>query len=191
MAKKKAEGDDAEGEDAKKKKKPIIPIVVVLVLALVGAKMFILKTPAQTPAQVAAAKKAADTALYNKCALANDVKQIGDPLEAAKPPTGEPGKVLAPNDASVTVNLADGAYLKVGIALQLDAGIDAKVAKDDGLGDKATDLTLKALAKHTMGGLAPPSARNRVQQQLSFDVCRAYEGKVLSVYFTEFVMQGS
>ena len=54
---------------------------------------------------------------------------------------------------------------------------------------KATDITLKELARHTMMGLAPPAARNRVQQQLSFDVCKAYDGKVLSVYFTEFVMQ--
>ena len=53
----------------------------------------------------------------------------------------------------------------------------------------STDLTLKALARHTMRGLAPPAARNKVQQQLSFDVCKAYEGKVLSVYFTEFLMR--
>jgi flagellar FliL protein len=194
MAKKKAAPAEAgEGEEeTKKKKKPIIPIVVVVVIGLVAAKMFILKSPPVTAAQAAANKKTADTALYNKCAAANGMKLIdGATADSTGAATDADGNVLQPNDESVTVNLADGAYLKVGIALQLASGIDPTTAKTDGLGDRATDITLKELAKHTMGGLAPPVARNHVQQQLSFDVCRAYLGKVLSVYFTEFVMQAS
>jgi flagellar FliL protein len=158
-----------------------------VLIALVAAKMTIMKPKVLTPAEKAAQKKTEEIALHDKCAAANGLPLEKKPAEPAAAPAET--KVLAPNDSSVTVNLADGSYLKVGIALQLDAGIDPKVAKEDGMGDHATDITLKQLSKHTMGGLAPPAARNKVQQQLSFDVCKAYEGKVLSVYFTEFVMQ--
>src|SRR4051812_43373094 len=189
MAKNKAEADEsAEGEAPAKSKKKLI-IIVVVVLALVAAKMFILKPKPVTAAEKAANEKTEEIALHDKCAAANGLELITKETPTTVAP--DESKELSPNDSSVTVNLADGAYLKVGISLQLDAGVDPKVAKEDGLGGLATDLTLKELAKHTMAGLAPPSARNKVQQQLSFDVCKAYDGKVLSVYFTEFVMQAS
>jgi flagellar FliL protein len=185
------ENEPAEDEapEAKSKKKLIISVVLVLLLAAVAAKMFIRKPKPLSAAETAAKQKTEEIALHDKCAAANGMK-----LLAKTTPTtvaADESKVLSPNDNSVTVNLADGAYLKVGIALQLDASLDPKVAKDDGLGDRATDITLKELARHRMSGLAPPAARNRVQQQLSFDVCKAYDGQITNVYFTEFVMQAS
>ena len=183
-----AENETESAEPEKKSKKKLIIGVVIVLVAVVGAKMFILKPKALTPAEVAAQAKVAKDLLHDECAGANGLKLL-DPKVTPTTIAVDTTKVLTPNDQSVTVNLADGAYLKVGIALQLAAGIDPKVAKDDGFGDHATDITLKELARHTMAGLAPPSARNKVQQQLSFDVCMAYEAKVLSVYFTEFVMQ--
>ncbi len=180
----------ADAEEPKKSKKKLIGIVAVLLIAVVGAKMTVLKAKPLTAAEIAANKKAAEVTLHDTCAAANGLK-VSDP---ANPPTTEPAdmsKVLEPNDQSVTVVLADGAYLKVGIALQLAAGIDPTVAKTDGFGAQATDITLKELARHTMAGLAPPSARNKVQQQLSYDVCHTYDAKILSVFFTEFVMQAS
>ncbi|HEY3832703.1 MAG TPA: flagellar basal body-associated FliL family protein [Acidimicrobiia bacterium] len=178
-------------EPEKKSKKKLISIIAVVLIALVAAKMTVLKPKPLTPAEVAAQAKAVQVTLHDTCAAANGLKLIDSKVA---PPTTEAldtSKVLAPNDDSVTIDLADGAYLKVGIALELAAGIDPTVAKTDGLGDKATDITLRELAKHTMAGLAPPGARNKVQQQLSFDVCMAYNAKILSVYFTEFVMQAS
>ncbi len=190
MAKDGADNEtEEEAPPAKSKKKLIIAVVVVL-LALVAAKMFVLTPKPLTAAEQATKAKTAAVELHDKCAAANGLK-LTDPSVTTTTVAPDQTKVLQPNDQSVTVNLSDGAYLKVGIALQLAAGIDPKTAKDDGLGDHATDITLKELARHTMGGLAPPAARNKVQQQLSFDVCKAYDAKILSVYFTEFVMQGS
>jgi len=90
---------------------------------------------------------------------------------------------------SVTVNLRDGHYLKVGVALQLAEGVDATAAKDTGLGAKALDMALGALSKHSMAELTPPLARDSIKDDLGFHTCQAYEAKVLTVYFTEFVMQ--
>ncbi len=194
MAKKKDKG--AEEEEGAKKKKPIKPLIIVLVLAGVGVKMFVLKDPPATPATIAAAAKAAEEKLYNTCADANGLPPLADPLSASTPTTTAPtpttagpeGPVLT-LDQSVTVNLEDGHYLKVGLAFQLPVGKDPKAAKDEGLAAKATDMALAALSKHTMDELSKPASRQKIQQQLSFDTCRSYEAGVLSTYFTEFVMQ--
>ncbi len=222
MAKAKAKGGDGDGDaEPKKKKKPIVPIVVV-VLGLLGAKMFLLKSPAQTPAMIDAAKKVAAQQLYNTCASANHKPTLSDVVSGSTPiaPTTTPAKgsgaaterglpmqliathseaaVAAPIVAgmspvleldSVTVNLRDGHYLKVGLALQLAPDVDPTVAKDTGLGAKALDMALAALAKHSMAELTPPTERDSIKDDLGFQTCQAYEAKVLTVYFTEFVMQ--
>jgi len=226
VAKKKA----AEDEEApKKKKKPIVPIVLVVV-GLLGAKMFLLKPKAPTPAELAVQQKQQDHALYNTCATANDKAPLPDGVDAplvpgettvpvtAAPPTPTTkgamratrpiateliayqaagaapvpivtgmGPVLALD--SVTVNLTDGHYLKLGLSLQLALDVDPAAAKDSNLGSKALDLALDSLSKHTMAELTKPTVRDSLKEQLGFDVCRVYDAKVLTVYFTEFVMQ--
>ena len=191
MAKDGAETEtETTDEPEKKSKKKLISIIAVVLIALVAAKMTVLKPKPLSPAEIAAQAKAVQVTLHDTCAAANGLKLI-DPKVTPTTLAADASKVLEPNDESVTIDLADGAYLKVGIALELAPGLDPTVAKTDGLGDEATDITLKELARHTMAGLAPPAARNKVQQQLSFDVCKAYDAKILSVYFTEFVMQAS
>ena len=90
---------------------------------------------------------------------------------------------------SVTVNLTDGHYLKLGLALQLDVTGDATAAKEQGLGAKAIDMALGELEKHSQNELIAPAKRESIKQALGVQVCQAYKGAVLSVYFTEFVMQ--
>lgn len=206
----------AEGEEAPKKKKPIKPILI-LVLAGVGVKMFVLKDPPPTAAQQKAAAKAATVALYNKCAEANHVPTISDMVieevtadsangeKAAgdghttatteKAAEEEPvaaaaaeGPVL-PAEQSVTVNLQDGNFLKIGIAVQLPAGADVKLAKEEGLLAKATDLTLKAVAAHDLKDLVPPATREKIQKDLSMKTCKETKATILGVLFTEFVFQ--
>ncbi len=204
-----------EGDEAPKKKKPI-KLIIVLVLAGVGVKMFVLKEPHPTPAQLAAAEKAKVVALYNKCAEANHVPTINDLV--IEEVTGESehegstkdddhtsttkaaeqsshaesdaalGPVL-PAEQSVTVNLQDGNFLKIGIAVQLPAGVDIKLAKDEGLLARATDLTLKAVAALDLKDLVPPAARVKIQQNLSMKTCKETKGTILGVLFTEFVFQ--
>jgi flagellar FliL protein len=90
---------------------------------------------------------------------------------------------------SVTVNLADGHYLKLGLALQLKAGMTAEAAGQEGLGAKALDMALERLSAKEMPELIAAEARAEIKQQLGLDTCLAYEGEVTTVYFTEFVMQ--
>lgn len=90
---------------------------------------------------------------------------------------------------SVTVNLRDGNYLRLGLALQLAEGVDATAFKDQGLGNKALAMVLGELAKHSMAELLPPTERSKITDDLGFATCRAYEGKVLTIYLTEFVTQ--
>lgn len=89
----------------------------------------------------------------------------------------------------LTLNLADGHYLKVGIALQLPEGSDAALAKTEGKGALAVDMAIELLSSKTMDELLPATARQELKQSLGNDVCHTYGGTVLTVYFTEFVMQ--
>jgi flagellar FliL protein len=101
---------------------------------------------------------------------------------------GAEGPVL-PAEQSVTVNLQDGNFLKIGIAIQLPAGADVKLAKEEGLLAKATDLTLKEVAAHDLKDLVPPTARVKIQQNLSMKTCKETKATILGVLFTEFVFQ--
>lgn len=89
----------------------------------------------------------------------------------------------------MTLNLADGRYLKVGLGLQLPPGSDPTVFEEQGRGAKARDLALATLSTYTMDELVPPDARQRAKQDIGIDVCMSYHADVLTVYFTEFVMQ--
>ncbi len=237
MAAKKKAAAEEDGEAKKKGKKPIVLVVVGLVAAF-GAKTFLMKPAAKTPAQLALAQQQHDRDIYNSCATANDKAPLPDtaiapllpgettvPMTPVAPTSTAPatqttkgalgphtraietqliaahaegaaapapivagmGSVLALD--SVTVNLSDGHYLKLGLALQLAEGVDASLAKDSGLGSKALDLALDTLSKHTMAELTKPATRDSLKSDLGFDVCREYEAKVTTVYFTEFVMQ--
>src|SRR4051812_251938 len=91
-------GDDDAPE--KGKKKLLIKIVPVLLIALVAAKMFILKPKPLTAAQQAAKQKAAEVTLHDTCAAANGMNLINKPTT---PPAAAPEEmVLTPNDGSVT-----------------------------------------------------------------------------------------
>ena len=108
--------------------------------------------------------------------------------------------VLAPDDGAaetpvagevlplepITMNLADGRLLKVGLALQLaeGAGTEHPVS-----GSVALDEAISFLGAHTMAQLTPPEARQKAKAELSERVAERYHSEVLEVYFTEFVMQ--
>lgn len=202
MAKKKAEGD----EDAKGGGKKKIIIVVVALVAAFGAKTMLFKK--ETAAQVAAKKVAAEAALEDLCNRQNNVTPSAETTATTAPgvhgetttapaatapttippdPLTERGPVLELD--SKTLNLADGHYLKLGLALQLDKTGVVETAKDEGLGAKALDMARKSFSTKTMDELSKPAVRDEIQQQLGLQACHAYEGEVLTVFFTDFVMQ--
>lgn len=99
----------------------------------------------------------------------------------AEPVAGE----VVPLEA-ITMNLADGRLLKVGIALQLAEGVGEEHPIS---GSIALDETITFLGEHTYTQLAAPAERAKAKAALSKRVAERYHSEVLEVYFTEFVMQ--
>jgi flagellar FliL protein len=104
----------------------------------------------------------------------------GGGTEVEAPP--EPGAVVPLE--SITVNLADGHFLKIRIAIQATA--EAAEAPD---GSKALDLTISQFSNVRLGELASTEGRDHAKEQLREKIVEAYEGEVMDLYLTEFVMQ--
>jgi len=96
----------------------------------------------------------------------------------------EPGEVLALEP--ITMNLADGRLLKLGLALQLPLETSGH---GEISGSVALDEAISFLGEHSYDQLAAPAARDTAKLELSKRVAERYHHDVLEVYFTEFVMQ--
>jgi flagellar protein FliL len=97
-------------------------------------------------------------------------------------PAPKPGSVVV--IPSITVNLTGGHFLKLGLALQ--ATLKVKEPPD---GSKALDLAISELSYKSVAELSSNKARDAIKAKLREKVIEAYEGEVMDVYFTEFVMQ--
>ena len=153
-----AAGEEGGKKDKKEKKGGKKKLILILVPLLLGGG-FAAKT-----FLLAKPKKAAATA------------------EAGAP---QPGAVATLDP--ITINLSDGHYLRLGLALQLAKGVD-KSAFD---GSAALDAAIGQLSGGSEAKLSTLAGRTSAKQQLTATVTglKAYKGKVLSVYFTDFVMQ--
>jgi flagellar FliL protein len=105
----------------------------------------------------------------------------GSAAETA-PAAPTPGVVVAMDP--VTVNLADGHFLKMKIALQATAD-----ATGEPNGSKALDLAITKYTDMQLGDLSSAAGRAKAKAELLEKVKAAYEGKIMDIYFTEFVMQ--
>ncbi len=94
----------------------------------------------------------------------------------------EPGAVLKLDP--IQVNLAQGHYLRVGIALQ--ASKDAAADLD---GSKALDTTIGLFSGQDMDRLTRTPYRNKLKRTLEHRLGQEYDGEVIGVYFTDFVTQ--
>jgi flagellar FliL protein len=104
------------------------------------------------------------------------------PAKAAKATAPKPGAVIAMTDT--TLNLTDGHFLKVKIALQAVVGAPADLDTS-----KAADLTISEFTGQTMATLSTAAGRERLKTDLLTKVEAAYPKEVMGLYFTEFVMQ--
>jgi flagellar FliL protein len=102
----------------------------------------------------------------------------GDAVEE-KPVAGE---VLALDPMSI--NLAGGHYLRVGIALQV-----VEKPKQEVDGSKALDLAISTLSGRQVTDLADTAKRETIKAQLTEKIAKAYDDDVMAIYFTEFVTQ--
>lgn len=90
----------------------------------------------------------------------------------------------------LTLNLADGRFLKVGLSLQMSADAPAAHGGETGVnGAKARDAAIGIFGQRSYQQLLSPSGRAAALKALDTEVRRRYDGEVLQVYLTEFVMQ--
>lgn len=115
-------------------------------------------------------------------AAATKTPVVAGPTTSTTLPAGE---VLALDP--ITLNLSDGHILRVGIALQLTKAAKAEEVTKEG--PKALDLAIGLLGEKTQNELTAPGGRAKAKQELSEKVASAFEGEVLGIYFTDFVMQ--
>ncbi|MGK5679452.1 flagellar basal body-associated FliL family protein [Actinoplanes sp. URMC 104] len=109
----------------------------------------------------------------------------GDSAEAAAP---EKGAVTA-IDEPLTINLADGHYLKLGFSLQQTA--DAGTEEVDT--SEALELAIDEYTGKKVAELSTEKGREALKEELLKKIEKAYteEGKqmVMDIYFTQFVTQ--
>ncbi len=103
------------------------------------------------------------------------------PSGPSTPAAPEPGIVVKLDP--ISVNLAGGHFLKVGVALQGTAA--AKELE----GSKALDLTISEFSGRRMEELAKPKEREKVKKELTEKIAKAYDEEVMAIYFTDFVTQ--
>ena len=102
--------------------------------------------------------------------------------EHAGPAKPDPG-VVVPLEA-IQINLAADHYLKIGLALQA-----SKDAGEEVDGSKALDDTIALFSGQNMQDLARRDYREKLKKELEKRLDKDYEGKVIGVYFTDFVTQ--
>ena len=110
------------------------------------------------------------------------------PAEADAEPELVAGEVL-PLEA-ISINLADGHYLKLGLALQYTAEYDAGGSGHGGPvydGSQALDL---AIAQFSGAALSDVQTnREAMKAALQESIVHAYHDAVMSIYITEYVTQ--
>jgi len=97
-------------------------------------------------------------------------------------PAPKPGAVLALDP--IQVNLDDGHYLSIGIALQLTAG-----AGEETDGSKALDAVIDLYSGRSVAELLKPKARIELKKELKAKLSELYDEEVMDVYLTQFVAQ--
>jgi flagellar FliL protein len=106
------------------------------------------------------------------------------PVAAAPSPTPSytEGKVVKLDP--ISINLANGHFLKLGMSLQA-----TKEAGEEVDGAKALDAAIELFSQKTIEELATREGREKAKVKLTKRLQTLYEQKVYEIYFTEFVMQ--
>jgi flagellar protein FliL len=187
--------DDATEPKASKKSKKakggsklsgsnLVPAVIVAAGLIVGGK-FVAGGKDAAPAQAAAGGAAVTVA-----------EGAGMPMNAAGEPDckaydlkNEPKKGGVAELAAMTINLADGHYAKVNIALQLPESVKLAEFVAEGKVAVAADQVNKVIAGREVSDFATPQAQGELKKKLNAEIRPAYECEVLDVLITGFVTQ--
>ena len=114
------------------------------------------------------------------------VKKYADPMDA--PATAKSLAEIAKLD-DITLNLSDGHFLKLGLALQLAPKAAVTDYTTGGAASKALDLAINVFVADSYSQLVHSAARDQAKATLSKEVVAAYNGQVEGLYITDFVMQ--
>lgn len=126
--------------------------------------------------------------------------------DTAAAETAHVEEVLVPGDVTaldpITINLADGRYLKLGIALQQVASTGGGHGEGSSAldGSKALDLAIGEFSGLSMTDLSNAESRQHYKDELQEKIIEAYIGEpekegeeghkqVMGIYLTQFVMQ--
>lgn len=100
----------------------------------------------------------------------------------AEEPAPEPGEVVSVE--AVSINLAGGHYLRLGIALQLTAEVHGEVSSAHAL-----DLAIALFSGRTVEEVSSAEGRAALKEELRHQLAEAYHGEVMDVYLTDYVTQ--
>lgn len=100
----------------------------------------------------------------------------------APEPPPKPGKVIKLDP--LHVNLADGHFLKISLALQAIEG-----GHGDPDGSKALDEAVSYLSLRPLADMNTPATRAHLKENLIKRIEKRYDHEVMDVYVTEFVTQ--
>lgn len=103
----------------------------------------------------------------------------------------KPG-VVVPLEDEMTLNLADGRFLKLQLALQLteEATEAAGESPAESLdGSMAQDAAISVFSQYKYNDLLDETKKEEARTKLTAAANERYDGAVLQVYFRQFVMQ--
>lgn len=159
----------AEAEDGpatKSRKGLVIGLVLALVLAGGGAGYWFVLGPGAAAGEGSEDPAGADGAA--------EPGPVG-------PPDGKPGKVLSA--PAVSINLAGGHYLRLGLGLQLS---EAAYKPDPAA---AVDAAITLFSGRSITEVNDAESRDALKTELRERLWELYDGDVLDVYYTDYVTQ--
>jgi len=86
---------------------------------------------------------------------------------------------------SQTVNLADGHYLKLTVAIARVLGKDSSEFETS----KANELVLEEFSNRAVADVATNEQRDALKKELLANLKKAYKGEIYEIYLTQFVTQ--
>lgn len=96
----------------------------------------------------------------------------------------EPELGVVQSVESVSINLADGRYLRLGVALQLSAGVEEEINPS-----KAIDTAIALFSGRSVDEVSSAEGRVALKLSLAEQLREAYHDEVIDVYLTEYVTQ--
>jgi flagellar basal body-associated protein FliL len=178
------ETENEDLDDAPRKRgarKLLLTVLPLVLIALVVARLAVSDARPPTPAVSAARAAARQHELDTKCAAANRAN-------SSVPGTAATGPTLDLD--SKTMNLDGSHYLKVGVSLQLPAkAVVDEVKSSENWASLVSQLVLDTFSGRSFAQLSHDGVREELQHEIGYQTCERTGGKVVTVYFVDFVMQ--